>query len=143
MHPKQRFGQRRRGARHGRAPQAAREFRDGISAVIGLELERHRLRAAVATESGRLLYVCDHLPGDGTHVVHLTFEARRNDRTGDGWSGYPVDPAPNGSRARHQAFGLRGPAQTLHSSGWSRRASDSAIKASPSAGERLLLTSPR
>lgn len=28
-------------------------------------------------EPGRLLYVCDHLPGDGTHVVHMTFEARR------------------------------------------------------------------
>jgi ADP-ribose pyrophosphatase YjhB (NUDIX family) len=28
-------------------------------------------------EPGRLLYLCDHLPGDGTHVVHLTFEARR------------------------------------------------------------------
>ena len=42
-----------------------------------------------------------------------------------------------------QAFRLRGPAQTLNSSGWSRRASDSAIKASPSAGERLLLTCPR
>lgn len=26
---------------------------------------------------GRLLYVCDHLPGGGTHVVHLTFEASR------------------------------------------------------------------
>jgi ADP-ribose pyrophosphatase YjhB (NUDIX family) len=26
---------------------------------------------------GRLLYVCDHLVGDGTHVVHLTFEAER------------------------------------------------------------------
>jgi hypothetical protein len=25
----------------------------------------------------RLLYVCDHLPGGGTHVVHVTFEARR------------------------------------------------------------------
>jgi hypothetical protein len=32
-------------------------------------------------EPGRLLYVCDHLPGDGTHVVHLTFEARRAGRT--------------------------------------------------------------
>ena len=42
-----------------------------------------------------------------------------------------------------QAFRLRGAAQTLNSSGWSRRASDSAIKASPSAGERLLLTCPR
>lgn len=28
-------------------------------------------------ELGRLLYICDHLPGNGTHVVHLTFEARR------------------------------------------------------------------
>jgi mutator protein MutT len=26
---------------------------------------------------GRLLYVCDHLPGGETHVVHLTFEATR------------------------------------------------------------------
>lgn len=25
----------------------------------------------------RLLYVCDHLPVGGAHVVHLTFEARR------------------------------------------------------------------
>ena len=28
-------------------------------------------------EPGRLLYICDHLPGNGSHVVHLTFEARR------------------------------------------------------------------
>jgi ADP-ribose pyrophosphatase YjhB (NUDIX family) len=28
-------------------------------------------------EPGRLLYVCDHLPGNGTHVVHITFEAKR------------------------------------------------------------------
>jgi hypothetical protein len=47
------------------------------------------------------------------------------------------------SGVRHQAFRLRGLAQTLNSSGWSRRASDSAIKASPSAAERLPLTSPR
>ncbi|MEU4508367.1 NUDIX hydrolase [Nonomuraea wenchangensis] len=26
---------------------------------------------------GRLLYVCDHLPGGDLHVVHLTFEATR------------------------------------------------------------------
>ena len=36
-----------------------------------------REETGVEAESGRLLYVCDHLPGDGTHVVHLTFEARR------------------------------------------------------------------
>jgi ADP-ribose pyrophosphatase YjhB (NUDIX family) len=32
-------------------------------------------------EPERLLYVCDHLPGGGTHVVHLTFEARRTGGT--------------------------------------------------------------
>ncbi|MEU7900870.1 hypothetical protein AB0B45_49595 [Nonomuraea sp. NPDC049152] len=26
---------------------------------------------------GWLLYVCDHLPGCGTHVIHMTFEAAR------------------------------------------------------------------
>lgn len=31
----------------------------------------------VQVEVGRLLYVCDHLPGGSTHVVHITFEARR------------------------------------------------------------------
>jgi ADP-ribose pyrophosphatase YjhB (NUDIX family) len=36
-----------------------------------------REETGLEAEPGRLLYVCDHLPGDGTHVVHLTFEARR------------------------------------------------------------------
>ena len=36
-----------------------------------------REETALDVEPGRLLYVCDHLPGNGTHVVHLTFEARR------------------------------------------------------------------
>jgi ADP-ribose pyrophosphatase YjhB (NUDIX family) len=36
-----------------------------------------REETGLAVEPGRLLYVCDHLPGNGTHVVHLTFEARR------------------------------------------------------------------
>ena len=36
-----------------------------------------REETGLHVEPGRLLYVCDHLPGDGTHVVHLTFEARR------------------------------------------------------------------
>lgn len=35
-----------------------------------------REETGLDVEPGRLLYVCDHLPGDGTHVVHLTFEAR-------------------------------------------------------------------
>jgi ADP-ribose pyrophosphatase YjhB (NUDIX family) len=36
-----------------------------------------REETGLQVEPGRLLYVCDHLPGDGTHVVHLTFEASR------------------------------------------------------------------
>lgn len=36
-----------------------------------------REETGLDVEPGRLLYVCDHLPGEGTHVVHLTFEARR------------------------------------------------------------------
>jgi ADP-ribose pyrophosphatase YjhB (NUDIX family) len=35
-----------------------------------------REETGLEVEPGRLLYVCDHLPGDGTHVVHLTFQAR-------------------------------------------------------------------
>lgn len=36
-----------------------------------------REETGLRVEPGRLLYICDYLPGDGTHVVHLTFEARR------------------------------------------------------------------
>lgn len=36
-----------------------------------------REETGLQVEVGRLLYVCDHLPGGGTHVVHITFEARR------------------------------------------------------------------
>jgi ADP-ribose pyrophosphatase YjhB (NUDIX family) len=35
-----------------------------------------REETGLEVEPGRLLYVCDHLPGNGMHVVHLTFEAR-------------------------------------------------------------------
>jgi ADP-ribose pyrophosphatase YjhB (NUDIX family) len=40
-----------------------------------------REETGLDVEPGRLLYVCDHLPGDGTHVVHLTFEVRRTGGT--------------------------------------------------------------
>lgn len=44
-------------------------------------------------EPGRLLYVCDHLPGDGTHVMHMTFEARRTGGTvGDIVAGADTTP---------------------------------------------------
>lgn len=44
-------------------------------------------------EPGRLLYVCDHLPGGGTHVVHVTFEARRTGGTvGDIAAGADATP---------------------------------------------------
>jgi ADP-ribose pyrophosphatase YjhB (NUDIX family) len=40
-----------------------------------------REETGLDVEPGRLLYICDHLPGNGTHVVHLTFEARRTGGT--------------------------------------------------------------
>jgi ADP-ribose pyrophosphatase YjhB (NUDIX family) len=44
-------------------------------------------------EPGRLLYVCDHLPGNGTHVVHMTFKARRTGGTvGDIAAGADTTP---------------------------------------------------
>ncbi|QFG23652.1 NUDIX domain-containing protein [Actinomadura sp. WMMB 499] len=36
-----------------------------------------REETGLDVEPGRLLYVCDHLPGEDTHVVHMTFDARR------------------------------------------------------------------
>jgi ADP-ribose pyrophosphatase YjhB (NUDIX family) len=36
-----------------------------------------REETGLQVEPGRLLYVCDYLPGDGTHVLHLPLEARR------------------------------------------------------------------
>ncbi|WP_433511908.1 NUDIX domain-containing protein [Nonomuraea sp. CA-143628] len=45
---------------------------------IGDALVREmREETGIDVEVGRLLYVCDHLPGGGSHVVHLTFEATR------------------------------------------------------------------
>jgi ADP-ribose pyrophosphatase YjhB (NUDIX family) len=40
-----------------------------------------REETGLDVEPGRLLYICDHLPGNGTHVVHLTFEGRRTGGT--------------------------------------------------------------
>jgi hypothetical protein len=36
-----------------------------------------REETGLEVEPGRLLYVCDHLPSNGSHVLHLTFEALR------------------------------------------------------------------
>jgi ADP-ribose pyrophosphatase YjhB (NUDIX family) len=49
---------------------------DGETLTAALVREM-REETGLDVELGRLLYVCDHLPGDGTHVIHLTFEARR------------------------------------------------------------------
>lgn len=52
-----------------------------------------REETGLDVEPGRLLYVCDHLPGNGTHVVHMTFEARRTGGTvGDIVAGADTTP---------------------------------------------------
>ncbi|MFE3450643.1 NUDIX domain-containing protein [Nonomuraea sp. NPDC059194] len=40
-----------------------------------------REETGVEVQVDRLLYVCDHLPGNGTHVIHMTFEATRTGGT--------------------------------------------------------------
>lgn len=45
--------------------------------LAGALVREMREETGVDVTVGRLLYVCDHLPGGGTHVVHITFEARR------------------------------------------------------------------
>ncbi len=56
-------------------------------------LREMREETGLDVEPGRLLYVCDHLPGNGTHVVHLTFEARRTGGTvGDVAAGADTRP---------------------------------------------------
>jgi ADP-ribose pyrophosphatase YjhB (NUDIX family) len=49
---------------------------------IGDALVREmREETGIDVEVGRLLYVCDHLPGDGINVIHMTFEAARTGGT--------------------------------------------------------------
>jgi len=45
-----------------------------LAAALAREM---REETGLDVEPGRLLYVCDHLPGNGTHIVHMTFGARR------------------------------------------------------------------
>jgi ADP-ribose pyrophosphatase YjhB (NUDIX family) len=45
--------------------------------LAGALVREMREETGLDVETGRLLYVCDHLPGDGTHALHLTFEACR------------------------------------------------------------------
>lgn len=45
--------------------------------LAGALVREMKEETGLDVEPGRLLYVCDHLPGDGTHVVHITFETRR------------------------------------------------------------------
>ncbi len=49
---------------------------EGESLAAALVREM-REETGLEVEPGRLLYVCDHLPGSGVHIVHVTFEARR------------------------------------------------------------------
>ena len=73
--------------------------------LAGALVREMKEETGLDVEPGRLLYVCDHLPGDGTHVVHMTFEARRDGRDGRGyrvWGRHDPDPR-RGVRAGVQA----------------------------------------
>ncbi|MEV4552176.1 NUDIX hydrolase [Nonomuraea wenchangensis] len=50
--------------------------------IVDALVREMREETGLDVEAGRLLYVCDHLPGGDTHVVHLTFEVTRA-----GWPG--------------------------------------------------------
>jgi ADP-ribose pyrophosphatase YjhB (NUDIX family) len=61
--------------------------------LAGALVREMREETGLVVEPGRLLYVCDHLPGNGTHVVHMTFEARRAGGTvGDVTAGLDTMP---------------------------------------------------
>jgi ADP-ribose pyrophosphatase YjhB (NUDIX family) len=61
--------------------------------LAGALVREMREETGLDVEPGRLLYVCDHLPGNGTHVVHITFEARRTGGTvGDIAAGADTTP---------------------------------------------------
>src|SRR5260370_14794733 len=61
-----------------------------LSAALVREV---REETGLVVEPGRLLYVCDHLPSADTHVVHLTFEARRIGGAAPGRTGGAATPA--------------------------------------------------
>jgi ADP-ribose pyrophosphatase YjhB (NUDIX family) len=98
--------------------------------AIGDALVREmREETGLDVEPGRLLYVCDHLPGNGTHVVHLTFEARRAGGTlGDVVPGLDTQP-------------IRGvqfvPLAGLAALGFGERFADLAMAGFPGAGSYM------
>ena len=66
--------------RYGRWAMPGGKVEEGETLADALVREMQE-ETGLDVEPGRLLYVCDHLPGNGTHVVHLTFEARRTGGT--------------------------------------------------------------
>ncbi|PRX61464.1 ADP-ribose pyrophosphatase YjhB (NUDIX family) [Nonomuraea fuscirosea] len=45
--------------------------------IAGALLREMREETGLDIRVDHLLYVCDHLPGNGTHVIHMTFKATR------------------------------------------------------------------
>jgi ADP-ribose pyrophosphatase YjhB (NUDIX family) len=88
-----------------------------------------REETGLDVEPGRLLYICDHLPGNGTHVVHMTFEARRTGGTvGDICAGADSTPIRGVEFVK---------LSELHALGFSDRFAELAIAGFPGAGSYM------